>query len=107
MSIFRLEIVYGSCRILAKTGLIYLIAKHAVIETLNRLIAFQGLPFEDLAQLLEFGYNRKIFVMEDGVKRVLMEFGFLPRFLVGVSSYATLGLSCNWTTLKTFHISQR
>lgn len=51
-----------------KTGPRYLIAKHAVIETLNRLIAFQGLPFEDLAQLLESGYNRKIFVMEDGTQ---------------------------------------
>lgn len=49
-----------------KTGPRYLIAKHAVIETLNRLIAFQGLPFEGLAGLLEAGYNRKIFVMEDG-----------------------------------------
>ncbi len=49
-----------------KTGPRYLIAKHAVIETLNRLIAFQGLPFEDLAGLLRSGYNRKIFVMEDG-----------------------------------------
>lgn len=49
-----------------KTGPRYLIAKHAVIETLNRLIAFQGLPYTDLAQLLESGYNRKIFVMEDG-----------------------------------------
>jgi integrase len=49
-----------------KTGPRYLIAKHAVIETLNRLIAFQGLPFEDLVQLLESSYNRKIFVMEDG-----------------------------------------
>lgn len=49
-----------------KTGPRYLIAKHAVIETLNRLIAFQGLPFADLAGLLESGYNRKIFVMEDG-----------------------------------------
>lgn len=51
-----------------KTGPRYLIAKHAVIETLNRLIAFQGLPFEDLAGLLESGYNRKIFVMEDGTQ---------------------------------------
>jgi integrase len=49
-----------------KTGPRYLIAKHAVIETLNRLITYQGLPFEDLAGLLESGYNRKIFVMEDG-----------------------------------------
>ncbi|WP_293601042.1 integrase [Polynucleobacter sp. 39-46-10] len=49
-----------------KTGPRYLIAKHAVIETLNRLIAFQGLLFEDLAGLLESGYNRKIFVMTDG-----------------------------------------
>lgn len=51
-----------------KTGPRYLIAKHAVIETLNRLIAFQGLPFADLAGLLESGYNRKIFVMEDGTQ---------------------------------------
>lgn len=49
-----------------KTGPRYLIAKHAVIEALNRLIAFQGLPFKDLTGLLESGYNRKIFVMEDG-----------------------------------------
>jgi integrase len=51
-----------------KTGPRYLIAKHAVIETLNRLITFQGLPFEDLAGLLSSGYNRKIFVMEDGTQ---------------------------------------
>ncbi|MCX7237280.1 tyrosine-type recombinase/integrase [Polynucleobacter sp.] len=51
-----------------KTGPRYLIAKHAVIETLNRLITFQGLPFEDLVQLLKSGYNRKIFVMEDGTQ---------------------------------------
>ena len=51
-----------------KTGPRYLIAKHAVIETLNRLIAFQGLPFIDLAQLLEGGYSRKIFVLDDGTQ---------------------------------------
>lgn len=51
-----------------KTGPRYLIAKHAVIETLNRLIAFQGLPFGDLSRLLESGYNRRIFVMEDGTQ---------------------------------------
>lgn len=51
-----------------KTGPRYLIAKHAVIETLNRLIVFQGLPFEDLAGLLQSGYNRKMFVMEDGTQ---------------------------------------
>lgn len=51
-----------------KTGPRYLIAKHAVIETLNRLIAFQGLPFKDVTGLLESGYNRKIFVMEDGTQ---------------------------------------
>jgi len=51
-----------------KTGPRYLIAKHAVIETFNRLIAFQGLPFENLAELLANGYNRKIFVTEDGTQ---------------------------------------
>ncbi|HAT39472.1 site-specific integrase [Polynucleobacter necessarius] len=51
-----------------KTGPRYLIAKHAVIETLNRLIVFQGLPFEDLTQLMDAGYNRTTFVMEDGTQ---------------------------------------
>jgi integrase len=49
-----------------KTGPRYLIAKHFVIEALERLIAWQALPFPNLDSVIEAKLDRKIFVFPAG-----------------------------------------
>ena len=49
-----------------KTGPRFLIAKHAFIESLNRLYKWQGLKYETLDDLMNARLDRKVFVTPDG-----------------------------------------
>ncbi|QWD17122.1 tyrosine-type recombinase/integrase [Polynucleobacter paneuropaeus] len=49
-----------------KTGPRYLIAKHFVIEALERLIAWQALPYPNLDAVIEAKLDRKVFVFPEG-----------------------------------------
>ena len=49
-----------------KTGPRYLIARHFVIEALERLIAWQALPYKNLEAVIEAKLDRKVFVFPDG-----------------------------------------
>jgi integrase len=49
-----------------KTGPRYLIARHFVIEALERLIAWQKLPYKNLEAVIEAKLDRKVFVFPEG-----------------------------------------
>jgi len=49
-----------------KTGPRYLIARDFVIEALDRLIAWQALPFKNLEAVIEAKLDRKVFVFPEG-----------------------------------------
>ena len=49
-----------------KTGPRYLIAKHFVIGALERLIAWQALPYPNLDAVIEAKLDRKVFVFPEG-----------------------------------------
>ena len=49
-----------------KTGPRYLIARHFVIEALERLIAWQALPYVNLDAVIEAKLDRKVFVFPEG-----------------------------------------
>ena len=49
-----------------KTGPRYLIARHFVIEALERLIAWQALPYQNLNAVIEAKLDRKVFVFPKG-----------------------------------------
>jgi integrase len=49
-----------------KTGPRYLIARHFVIEALERLIAWQALPYKNLDAVIEAKLDRKVFVFPEG-----------------------------------------
>lgn len=49
-----------------KTGPRYLIARHFVIEALERLIAWQALPYRSLEAVIEAKLDRKVFVFPEG-----------------------------------------
>ena len=49
-----------------KTGPRYLIARHFVIEALERLIAWQALPYKNLEAVIEAKLDRKVFVFPEG-----------------------------------------
>jgi integrase len=49
-----------------KTGPRYLIARHFVIEALERLIVWQALPYQNLDAVIEAKLDRKIFVFPAG-----------------------------------------
>jgi len=49
-----------------KTGPRYLIARHFVIEALERLIAWQALPYPNLDAVIEAKLDRKVFVFPAG-----------------------------------------
>ena len=49
-----------------KTGPRYLIARHFVIEALERLIAWQALPYANLDAVIEAKLDRKVFVFPEG-----------------------------------------
>lgn len=49
-----------------KTGPRYLIARHFVIEALERLIAWQALPYKNLDAVIEAKLDRKVFVFPAG-----------------------------------------
>ena len=49
-----------------KTGPRYLIARHFVIEALERLIAWQALPYANLDAVIEAKLDRKVFVFPAG-----------------------------------------
>jgi integrase len=49
-----------------KTGPRYLIARHFVIEALERLIAWQALPYDNLEAVIEAKLDRKVFVFPEG-----------------------------------------
>ena len=69
-----------------KTGPRYLIAKHFVIEALERLIAWQALPYRNLDALIEAKLDRRVFVFPEGdaphsldsvFERLMVESGLL------------------------------
>ena len=49
-----------------KTGPRYLIARHFVIEALERLIAWQKLPYKNLEAVIEAKLDKKVFVFPEG-----------------------------------------
>ena len=49
-----------------KTGPRYLIAKHFVIDALERLIAWQALPYPNLDAVIEAKLDRRVFVFPEG-----------------------------------------
>ena len=49
-----------------KTGPRYLIAKHFVVEALERLIAWQALPYPNLDAVIEAKLDRRVFVFPEG-----------------------------------------
>ena len=49
-----------------KTGPRYLIARHFVIEALERLIKWQALPYQNLDAVIEAKLDRKVFVFPEG-----------------------------------------
>jgi integrase len=49
-----------------KTGPRYLIAKHFVVEALERLIAWQALPYPNLDSVIEAKLDRRVFVFPEG-----------------------------------------
>ena len=49
-----------------KTGPRYLIARHFVIEALERLIAWQALPYPNLEAVIEAKLDKKVFVFPEG-----------------------------------------
>jgi integrase len=49
-----------------KTGPRYLIARHFVVEALERLIAWQALPYQNLDAVIEAKLDRKVFVFPAG-----------------------------------------
>jgi len=49
-----------------KTGPRYLIARHFVIEALERLIAWQALPYPNLDAVIEAKLDRRVFVFPEG-----------------------------------------
>ena len=49
-----------------KTGPRYLIARHFVIDALERLIVWQKLPYADLNGVIEAGLDEKVFVFPEG-----------------------------------------
>ncbi|CAM3740013.1 tyrosine-type recombinase/integrase [Polynucleobacter brandtiae] len=49
-----------------KTGPRYLIAKHTLITSLDRLIAWQGMAYPNLNAVIEARLDRRIFVFPDG-----------------------------------------
>ena len=49
-----------------KTGPRYLIARHFVIDSLERLIKWQALPYQNLDTVIEAKLDRKVFVFPEG-----------------------------------------
>ena len=49
-----------------KTGPRYLIARHFVTEALERLIAWQKLPYKNLEAVIEAKLDKKVFVFPEG-----------------------------------------
>ena len=49
-----------------KTGPRYLIARHFVIDSLERLIKWQALPYQNLDAVIEAKLDRKVFVFPEG-----------------------------------------
>jgi len=49
-----------------KTGPRYLIARHFVIDSLERLIKWQALPYQNLNAVIEAKLDRKVFVFPEG-----------------------------------------
>jgi integrase len=49
-----------------KTGPRYLIAKHFVVESLERLIAWQALPYPNLDAVIQAKLDRRVFVFPAG-----------------------------------------
>jgi integrase len=49
-----------------KTGPRYLIARPAVLDTLNRLIKFQELPYQNLDEVIEARLEKRVFTIASG-----------------------------------------
>ncbi len=49
-----------------KTGARYLIARDALVESLERLMIWQGYDYANLAEMIAAGVDRRIFVMPAG-----------------------------------------
>jgi integrase len=64
---------YLRIRVSGKTGPRYLIAKNAVIETLERLIRWQGLEQETLDAVIEAKLDRMVFCFPNGHTPYRME----------------------------------